>query len=136
MSLRKLTEEERKESQLRRQKYQREWCRARPEKVLEYNRRFREAHPEQNLWRTAKHRANKFGVEHTISVSDITIPEVCPALGTPFVSLTPYAASLDRIDSSKGYIPGNVQVISKKANAMKNDATKEELVEFAKWILS
>jgi hypothetical protein len=41
-------------------------------------------------------------------------------------------ASLDKIDPSKGYVVGNLQVISKKANAMKNNATVEELRKFVK----
>lgn len=35
--------------------------------------------------------------------------------------------SLDRIDSSKGYIKGNVWVISLRANRIKNDSTPDEL---------
>jgi hypothetical protein len=31
-----------------------------------------------------------------------------------------------------GYVPGNVAVISRKANLMKNDASSEELLAFAK----
>lgn len=37
------------------------------------------------------------------------------------------SASLDRIDNSKGYIEGNVQWLSWRANKLKNDSTFEEI---------
>lgn len=45
--------------------------------------------------------------------------------------MRPNAASLDRIDNSKGYVRGNVMVISLRANAIKNNATAEELTAVA-----
>lgn len=64
----------------------------------------------------------------------------CPILEIPLdygPSITgakiPYNyASLDKIDPSKGYVLGNLQVISRKANSMKSNATKEELRTFVK----
>lgn len=45
-------------------------------------------------------------------------------------------ASLDRIDSSKGYIEGNVQWVTKQANISKHIMTMEELYEFCKKVLN
>ena len=46
-----------------------------------------------------------------------------------------YSIRSRNVDSSKGYIKGNVEVISRKANIMKSDACPEELLEFAYEIL-
>lgn len=43
-------------------------------------------------------------------------------------------ASLDRIDSSKGYIIGNVQWIHKHINIMKNDLPQPQFIEYCKII--
>lgn len=43
-------------------------------------------------------------------------------------------ASLDRIDSSKGYVKGNIQFISTVINYMKNTMSHEETVNFLKII--
>lgn len=43
--------------------------------------------------------------------------------------------SLDRIDSSLGYINGNVQWVSRKANIFKGEMTKDELLDFCKAII-
>lgn len=91
------------------------------------------------MWKQAKHRA-KFdydGMEFTIEVSDIVIPETCPYMRVPFIALDKkYGHSLDRIDSTKGYTPDNIQVLSRIANIMKNNATEQELLSFAKGVLA
>lgn len=45
-------------------------------------------------------------------------------------------ASLDRIDSSKGYIEGNVQWVTYRANISKHTMTMNELYEFCKKVLN
>src|SRR5690554_6923129 len=108
------------------QKYGKRWHDQNREKTRETQRRYRERNPEYFLWRSARLRAEKRGVEFSIAVTDITIPECCPVFGVPFNKGGMRGASLDRIDNSKGYVPGNVQVISRRANTMKGDATIEE----------
>jgi len=80
-------------------------------------------------------RRMKQGIENTLTENDIYVPDTCPVFKIPFQPKTRYAASLDRIDNTKGYTPDNIQVISRKANSMKLDATPEELILFAEWIL-
>lgn len=45
------------------------------------------------------------------------------------------AVTKDRIIPEKGYIRGNVRVISQKANAMKQDCSEEELIKFVEFII-
>lgn len=82
------------------------------------------------LW-MAKNRSFKKGLDFNIDESDVFIPEICPVLGIPLKSQNGKASdnspSLDRIDSKKGYVKGNVIVVSRRANMLKNDATLEEM---------
>lgn len=112
--------------------YMREWWK-RPEnrgKQAARNRRLRKENPGQAMWRRAKCRSKERGIEFSLTVDDIKIVDTCPVLGIPLVydspSQCPNSASLDRTDSTKGYIPGNVAVISWRANNIKNDGTAEE----------
>lgn len=94
--------------------------------------RYRKEHPRKYLLALAKRRAPAKGQEFSISMSDLPeIPEVCPLLGIvidPYAEKLSHHPSIDRIDSSKGYVPGNVQIISQRANMLKNNATLDELL--------
>jgi hypothetical protein len=91
----------------------------------------RENNPAKHLFNSARGRAIKRGLTFNIEVSDIVIPTHCPVLGLPLYrtrrAITPNTPSLDRLENSKGYIKGNVWVISARANAIKRDASLEEL---------
>lgn len=89
----------------------------------------------KRLVNSARQRAKNKGLEFDITHEDIHIPEMCPILNRPLERFTPYAPSIDRIDSSRGYTKDNVWVISRRANLMKNDGTLEDLKEFAKWAI-
>jgi len=76
------------------------------------------------------------GFRFNITVDDIVIPERCPLLDIPLSTDPkdkdePNYYTGDRIDSSKGVVKGNIQVISLRANKMKNKATELELLTFA-----
>ncbi len=99
------------------------------------------------LWLNAKRRAEAKGLDFDIEISDIIIPEICPVLGIPMIgSSGEYARedynpkqlsspSIDRIDSSKGYIKGNIAIISNRANALKSNASLEEIKKLYEWML-
>lgn len=46
------------------------------------------------------------------------------------------SVSIDRIESSKGYIEGNIALCRKQINVMKNDATIKELLDFCEDIVT
>ena len=91
----------------------------------------------KKLLYAAKKRANMGGVEFTITERDVQIPTHCPILGIELKQDIGrgqsrgrgnyFAPTLDRIVNEKGYVPGNVCVISKRANLLKNDGTFEEI---------
>lgn len=138
-----------------RREYYKEWRSNNVEKIKKYKEEkyidyaehsanYRIKHPERVLCSMAKRRAKKKGLEFNIDKLDIDIPIICPILGIPIVKTytkgkntgpTSNSPSLDRIDNSKGYIKGNVRVISHKANTMKHNATATELIRFAEWVL-
>lgn len=76
---------------------------------------------------SAKQRARKEGLPFALTHVDIFIPDACPLLGVKMVRGGPYAPSIDKIIPSLGYVPGNVMVISWRANTLKNNATLAEL---------
>lgn len=65
--------------------------------------------------------------------------DVCPVFGTELCwergnGFSPNSPTLDRIVPELGYVEGNVAVISMRANAIKQDATPDELRKVADWI--
>lgn len=82
--------------------------------------------PELKMYSAARQRAKNKGWRFNIELSDVVIPKLCPVFGVPLVYGTKHAPSIDRIDSKKGYVKGNVRVISKRANLLKSDGTVAE----------
>jgi hypothetical protein len=125
--------------------YQKEWSKKHPGKKAAIRRKLVNKNPEKSMLYSSKFRAKKNNVEFTITKDDINIPLICPVLRQPLVKECieggktgpkGNSPSIDRIDNSKGYIPGNIQVISNKANTMKSSATPEELINFALWVFA
>jgi len=92
---------------------------------------------EKQLFYRLKANAKQNKVKFSLSVEDIVLPDVCPVYKVPFIykhSLWTY--SFDRVDNSKGYIKGNVRVISRKANRQKSDMSIEDLERIINYMKS
>ena len=92
------------------------------------------------LLKRLKERAKKKNIPVDIAADDITISQYCPILGIPLLVNKGHigglsnSMSLDRKDTSGGYTPDNVWVISQLANQMKSNATVDQLRTFARWV--
>ena len=112
-----------------------------PEQSLEYSRTYQKNRRKdynyrlQMLINASKQRAKNKDREHNISVEDIKkiFPEdgCCPIFGMKLefnsAGFRENSPSIDRIDSTKGYTPDNIQIISWKANRIKGYASVQEL---------
>lgn len=94
--------------------------------------------PGLHLWQQAQSRARKNGIPFDLVPTDIEVPLRCPALGIPLAPgrgrAQPSSPTLDRVDNVRGYVAGNVQCISWRANAIKKNASLDELEKIVEWM--
>lgn len=89
----------------------------------------------RKMYHAAKSRAKKYNREFSLDLQDLIdiypVNNKCPILDIELkwnsVGFQDNSPSLDRIDSSLGYIKNNIHIISIRANRIKNDSTIEEL---------
>jgi hypothetical protein len=90
------------------------------------------------LTASAKGRAKRGGFPFSITKEDFLIPSICPILGIPIRpglgKMQDSSPTLDKIIPELGYVPGNVAVISWRANRIKNVGTAAEHRQIADWI--
>jgi len=98
----------------------------------------RQTNPEKTILSQAESRSRRFGLPFNLTLSDIVIPKICPVLGIPIqlsaCRLAANSPTLDRIIPSKGYVKGNVVVMSWRANRLKGDGTPQEIELLNSWI--
>ncbi|MCR4308178.1 MAG: hypothetical protein NUV80_06490 [Candidatus Berkelbacteria bacterium] len=85
---------------------------------------------QRQKFRAKRKNAKRDGIEWLIEFGELDWPSRCPILNLELDYFAEYrkeeSVSFDRIDSSKGYIKDNVQIISWRANRIKNDGTASE----------
>lgn len=97
-----------------------------------------------NLITTSRYRCKKSGLEHTIDtkyLNDLYVSQkgLCAISGKEMIirgkncaADSPYSISLDRIDSDKGYVHGNVWLVCTGINLMKARLTMDQFIDFCK----
>lgn len=98
---------------------------------IEKSKSYRKENYTKVLFGRIKNRSMKKNIPFNLEVQDIgNFPEKCPVFdiklevgeGRP----TSNSPSIDKVDNSKGYVKGNIKIISNRANSIKSDGTIQE----------
>ena len=123
------------------QKKNRKCCKTCQVARTEANRKKdKQSNPAKHILRNAKKRALRDGLPFDLTEDDIVTPDRCPVLGIPLVfnegHVKDDSPSLDKFIPEKGYVRGNVSIISHRANVMKSNATVQEVEALLRWMQS
>ena len=108
------------------------------------DKRRRLSDPLRYLLLQVRRNAKKHGHTFNVTAKDFPngLPKRCPVLGIEIDYSAQHGhkknwskVSFDRTDSSKGYEPGNVVIMSLRGNLLKNDATVPELRRVIRYLL-
>lgn len=88
----------------------------------------------------SKHRSKSQNLDFNISIDYLKqiYPQnnMCPCFNVPMIHNTIYTPTLDRINPNMGYVCGNVQFISNRANILKNNANADEINKIINYIIN
>ena len=114
-------------------------------KKREKTRIWKEKNPKRQwagtAYKSAKYRARDKGIPFNLTIDYVLsiVTDSCPIFNTPFKFsgnkvVQHESPSLDRIDPAKGYVEGNVVVISSKANNIKSAYKSSDIFRVAEWL--
>src|SRR5579863_257581 len=137
---------------LKRNAYMRKWKRGHRKSVNQINKRWKDKNrvlvrrrEKDRAYRRAgtgegyralwlnniKHRARKKGLPFDLTLEDLVFPNICPVLGIPIKersgAFSDNSPSIDRTIPERGYVKGNVAIMSYRANRIKCHASLAEL---------
>ena len=119
--------------------YDKEYNKTNADKKKEHNKEYYKTNADACTLNLIRNRARRKGIHFDLELKDILGVTHCPVFGWELKRSQGKAQSdspsVDRKIPELGYVKGNIQILSQKANTMKQDATPEELIQFAEWIL-
>jgi hypothetical protein len=129
---------------LHKRAYQRRWYKENKARQKATNRKWRYENQQRHTALEVRYRAKNKGIPCDF---DYLVSMKCPRLCPVFLTSIAFTrgrghlprentASFDQIIPGKGYIRGNVQIISLKANMAKSNLTPAQLLLFSKWVLA
>lgn len=94
--------------------------------------------PRKAMLHNCRQTAELKEIPFALTEADIVIPAVCPVLALVLAvsegERSDNSPSIDRVIPERGYVPGNIRIISWRANRIKSDATADELRRIARYI--
>jgi hypothetical protein len=132
-----------------RSEYQRQWYIDNKDKVKIHQQRHRDSIPydpsrfTKNLIKQSKGGAKKRGIPYCLTYNQVYNKLVesngkCALSGKDLTTVfnSPMIASIDRIDSSKGYTKNNIQIVGAVVNKAKNTMSVAEFVDMCRSVSS
>lgn len=101
---------------------------------------FKDRNPKIRMLQSARQRAKQKGLPFSITEDDFDLPDLCPVLGSKLEygnrQRHDNSPSIDRIIPALGYVPGNIAIMSHRANWMKTNASIKEVEKLLAWMKS
>jgi len=121
-----------------RKKYMSEYRRSDEYKAKRKTYRSTAAQSFRGILACVRQRAKKQKIPYRLTINDIAVPKYCPVLGIELKRNAGHfgpcdtSPSVDKLTPKLGYIPGNVRIISNRANRLKGDCTDPmEMIDIA-----
>lgn len=115
------------------------WSEENKDHLSGYRKAWGSRNPVKKVLAQVKSGAKTRGIPFALTEADLVAvwTETCPVFGFPIHAnerRSDNSLSVDRIDNSAGYVPGNICVMSWRANKVKSDASAEELEKVAQYM--
>jgi len=126
----------------------RSWKARNPEKNLESSRKWQKATPERTLLTQCKCNARQRSLPFDLTLDllkSMLKGMTCAATGLPLTferepgekyRRSPWFPSIDRIDNSLGYVPGNIRIVCSLYNFMRSNHADEDVLTVARALVA